>query len=67
MEFYLEMGYYYLRFYTAESRPGGEHLLKISGIFHIFHTSYKTHETGKNCPKIFILVIDLIFVAIFNA
>ena len=39
-----------------ESRPGVVHL-KIPGIFHIFHTSYKTHETGKNCQEIFILVI----------
>ena len=29
---------YYLIFWTAERRPGGEHLQKILGIFHIFHT-----------------------------
>ena len=45
------MGHCYLRFCTAESRPGGEYLPKISGIFLNSNTSFKAHETGKNCPK----------------
>ena len=61
------MRYCYLRFYTAESRPGGEHLIKILGIFHISHTSFQAHETGTNCPKIVCLVIFLIYVVTLNA
>ena len=52
----LEMGYCYLRFHTAESRPRGEHLLKISGIFHI------VQKLPKNCQ----LGHFFIFVAGFN-
>ena len=51
------MRYYYLRFYTAENRLGGEHLLKISRIFHISHSSFQTTETAKNSPKIVFSVI----------
>ena len=46
-----EIEYCYVRFYTAESRPEGEHLLRISGIFHNPLTSFQTHENRKNCPK----------------
>ena len=41
-----KMRYCCLRSYTAESRLE-EHLLNISGIFHISHTSFEAHETGK--------------------
>ena len=46
------MGYYYLQFYTTENRPGGEHLLKILEIFHISHTRFRGHKTGKKLLKI---------------
>ena len=41
-----------LRFYTTENRPGGEHLLKILEIFHISHTRFQGHKTGKKLLKI---------------
>ena len=47
----------YLRYCTAESRPGGEHLLKISEIFHISNPSFQVHETRKNCLKFVSLVV----------
>ena len=53
----LEIGYYYLRYYTAESRPGGEHLQKISGIFLISQTSFQAHETEENYQKIVFTII----------
>ena len=45
----IEMGCYYLRFYTAESRHAGGHLLEFSRIFLYSHTGLQAHETGKNC------------------
>ena len=38
--------------HCTESRPGGGHLMKISGIYHISNTSFQAQETGKNCLKI---------------
>ena len=58
------MGYCYLRFCTAESKPWRRHLLKLLAIFCISQTSFQTHETGKKIIKIVCLVVFLIFVAI---
>ena len=55
--FKLEIGYCNPGIYTAESRPGGEHLLKIPGIFCISCTKFQAHENGKNFPKIVCLVV----------
>ena len=57
----LDMGYCCLRLYTAETRPGGEHLLRISGIFHIYLTSFQANETGKNYLRIVFFLILLPF------
>ena len=54
------MGHCYLRFYSVESSSGVEHLLKISGIYHILHTSFQANKTGKNCTKMVFLVIFLV-------
>ena len=48
--------------YTAESRSGGEQLLKISGIFHIPHASFLTHETRKNYPNIVYFLVGLLVI-----
>ena len=45
-----EMECCYLRFYTAERRLEGEHLLKISGIFH----ASRSMKLGKNARKLMV-------------
>ena len=61
----LEMEYCYLGFF-CKSRPKGENLLNISGVFHISHTTLQAYETDKNCRKIVCLVVFQIFASIFN-
>ena len=63
----LEMGCCYIRFYTGDSRPWTEYLLKLSLIFHISQISFETHVTVDNLIKMFGLDASFIFVAIFNA
>ena len=58
--------HYNLRYDNAESRPGGEHLLKVSAIFDISNISFQVLGTGKNCLKIVTLVNFLIFADIFT-